>query len=147
MWREPPREVSCMSSSVEAFYRGLLAGGVFGAVFAPDGAGLLLRIAHPVRPALLAGSWCFLTSFASCCLTRSGFPFPVNATVSGLFSGSVIGLAARWPRESVLWTMVSSSALSVMSHYTMERQQLGKDVGASEDDRSCPKRSGPGWAS
>eukprot|EP00929_Paragymnodinium_shiwhaense_P095643 TRINITY_DN56892_c0_g1_i1.p2 TRINITY_DN56892_c0_g1~~TRINITY_DN56892_c0_g1_i1.p2 ORF type:complete len:171 (+),score=29.28 TRINITY_DN56892_c0_g1_i1:59-571(+) len=124
MWARPPKEVTCVSSSVESFYRGATAGGVFGVVFAPEGVGLLARIASPFKPALMAGSWCFLTSFASCVLTRSGVDFPFNAAISGLFSGQVIGLAARWPKESIAWTMVSSSLLSIMSHYCMAGHEV-----------------------
>ena len=55
MWTKPPPEVSCaiglawlsyeqlcalaeVSSSVESFYRGAVAGGVFGLVFGPENA-------------------------------------------------------------------------------------------------------------
>mmetsp|Transcript_12849 Transcript_12849/g.29142 ORF Transcript_12849/g.29142 Transcript_12849/m.29142 type:complete len:176 (-) Transcript_12849:18-545(-) len=135
MWNRPHPEVSCVSSSVESFYRGVVAGGIFGIAFPAEGAGLLLRLASPFRPALLAGSWCFLTSLASCELTRRGCGFPWNGTISGLFSGYVIGAASRWPRESIAWTMVSSSALSVLSHYAMEGQQKEGTAGSSCDGR------------
>mmetsp|Transcript_33490 Transcript_33490/g.53350 ORF Transcript_33490/g.53350 Transcript_33490/m.53350 type:complete len:165 (+) Transcript_33490:46-540(+) len=123
MWSRPPPEVACTSSSVESFYRGLIAGAVFGVVFPPPEPGVLARIRAPFAPALLAGSWCFLTSLASCVLTRDGVGFPVNGALSGLFSGSVIALVARWPRESVISTMLTSGGLSVLSHYIMEGQQ------------------------
>merc|ERR1719379_2398660 len=100
MWAKPPPEVSCASSGVECFCRGFVAGGVFGLVFPPDGAKWHHRLLAPWRPALLAGSWCLLTSFASCHLSRGGFGFPVDAAFSGLFSGAVIGLAGRWPPDS-----------------------------------------------
>mmetsp|Transcript_79049 Transcript_79049/g.218796 ORF Transcript_79049/g.218796 Transcript_79049/m.218796 type:complete len:162 (-) Transcript_79049:117-602(-) len=137
MWNRPPPEVSCVSSSVESFFRGLVAGGIFGMVFPPEGAGLLMRLRAPFQPALLAGSWCFLTSLASCELTRGGLGFPWNGAFSGLFSGWVIGIVSRWPRESVAWTMASSSALSVLSHYAMEGQQK---EGATNDTggAGCP---------
>merc|ERR1711972_339356 len=89
--------------------------------------GILARLGSPARPAILAGSWCFFTSFASCVLTRGGMMFPLNGAVAGLFSGSIIGLVARWPRDQVLQVMVSSSVLSILSHYAMEGQQQ-KDV-------------------
>jgi len=120
MWTKPPREVPCTSSSVESFYRGLVAGGIFGIVFAPEGAGVRASAASSFKPAVLAGSWCFFTSFASCVLTRSGVGFPWNGAISGLFSGSALGLLGRWPRQSVAWTMVFSSILSVTSHYLTE---------------------------
>mmetsp|Transcript_37443 Transcript_37443/g.99529 ORF Transcript_37443/g.99529 Transcript_37443/m.99529 type:complete len:137 (+) Transcript_37443:56-466(+) len=120
MWTKPPPEVSCISSSVESFFRGSVAGGIFGVVFRPQGLALVAQLASPLRPALLAGSWCFLTSFASCVLTRAGMPFPLNAASSGLFSGSVIGLVSRWPADAVRSTMVCSGVLSVISHYGAE---------------------------
>mmetsp|Transcript_159147 Transcript_159147/g.281010 ORF Transcript_159147/g.281010 Transcript_159147/m.281010 type:complete len:147 (-) Transcript_159147:102-542(-) len=133
MWTRPPAEVSCVSSSVESFYRGLVAGGVFGVVFVAPEVPALSKIFAPVRPAILAGSWCFFTSLASCVLTRGGLPFPFNGAISGLFSGAVIGLGCRWPRESVAWTMGSSACLSVISHYAMEGQQ--KESIADESGR------------
>ncbi|CAE8623729.1 unnamed protein product [Polarella glacialis] len=133
MWTKPPPEVSCVSSSVESFYRGATAGGIFGLVFAPEGVGAIARLGSPLRPALLAGSWCFLTSFASCVLTRGGFGWPWNGTFSGLFSGAVIGLASRWPPESIAWTMASSSLLSIMSHYATE----GQKDGVQAESRRC----------
>eukprot|EP00927_Polykrikos_kofoidii_P022456 TRINITY_DN20949_c0_g1_i1.p2 TRINITY_DN20949_c0_g1~~TRINITY_DN20949_c0_g1_i1.p2 ORF type:complete len:183 (-),score=24.77 TRINITY_DN20949_c0_g1_i1:76-624(-) len=144
MWTKPPNEVSCVSSSVESFYRGAVAGGVFGIVFPYEGrAGVLARLGAPLRPALLAGSWCFLTSFASCVLTRGGMGFPFNAAMSGLFSGSAIGLAARWPRETIAWTMVSSAALSVLTHLGMEGQQAhAADKAASADSDVFVSRVG-----
>lgn len=51
-----------------------------------------------------------------------------------MFSGSVIGMACRWPRDTVAVTMASSAGLSVMSHYLMEGQQkeaVANDVGPS----------------
>mmetsp|Transcript_112820 Transcript_112820/g.224439 ORF Transcript_112820/g.224439 Transcript_112820/m.224439 type:complete len:172 (+) Transcript_112820:107-622(+) len=122
MWSRPPPEVSCMSSSVESFYRGAVAGGIFGMVFPPEGSGLLLRLGAPFRPALLAGSWCFLNSLASCESTRQGLIFPWNGALSGLFSGYVIAVLSRWPRESVALTMVTSCGLSLLSHYAGESQ-------------------------
>mmetsp|Transcript_22708 Transcript_22708/g.59927 ORF Transcript_22708/g.59927 Transcript_22708/m.59927 type:complete len:148 (+) Transcript_22708:152-595(+) len=130
MWTKPPPEVACTSSSAEAFYRGAVAGGIFGVVFQPEGGGVLAKLASPFRPALLAGSWCFLTSLASCVLTRGGFGFPLNGAVAGLFSGSCIGLVSGWPRGQVIQTMVSSSVLSILSHYAMEGQQ--KEAAAEE---------------
>jgi len=124
-----------MSGSVEAFYRGVLAGGIFGLVFPAEGAGLLVRLASPFKPALLAGSWCFLTSLASCELTRRGCGFPWNGAVSGLFSGYVIGAASRWPRDSIAWTMAASSALSLLQHYGLEGQP--KEGGTYNDGSGC----------
>mmetsp|Transcript_73281 Transcript_73281/g.166095 ORF Transcript_73281/g.166095 Transcript_73281/m.166095 type:complete len:151 (+) Transcript_73281:116-568(+) len=146
MWNRPPPEVSCVSSSVESFYRGAVAGGIFGMVFPPEGARLLVRLASPFRPALLAGSWCFLTSLASCELTRGGFNFPWNGAISGLFSGWVIAVASRWPAESVAWTMASSGALSILSHYAMEGQQKEascRDSGAHACSRSSESKPQP----
>eukprot|EP00434_Breviolum_minutum_P001107 symbB.v1.2.000968.t1/scaffold39.1/size394969/12 len=151
MWTKPPPEVSCVSSSVESFYRGAIAGGVFGLVFGPEtGVGLIAHLMAPFRPALLAGSWCLLTSFSSCALSRDGLPFPWNGAVSGLFSGgalgshgpldgekivpaawkpgAVISLVSRWPRESTAWTMAGSSILSILSHYATEGQSGVKAV-------------------
>ncbi|CAL1145578.1 unnamed protein product [Cladocopium goreaui] len=86
--------------------------------------GLMAHLMAPFRPALLAGSWCLLTSFSSCALSRDGLPFPWNGAVSGLFSGAVISLVSRWPRESTAWTMAGSSILSVLSHYATEGQNV-----------------------
>eukprot|EP00928_Gymnodinium_smaydae_P096769 TRINITY_DN8612_c0_g6_i1.p1 TRINITY_DN8612_c0_g6~~TRINITY_DN8612_c0_g6_i1.p1 ORF type:complete len:150 (+),score=29.34 TRINITY_DN8612_c0_g6_i1:105-554(+) len=125
MWQRPPPEVSCASSSVEAFYRGAVAGGMFGVVFGGEGTGLVARLMAPVRPAFYAGTWCLFTSFASCVLTRAGVPFPWNGACSGLFSGSAIAAITRVPRDSAAWLMGSSAALSVMSHYAAEGAQGG----------------------
>mmetsp|Transcript_30218 Transcript_30218/g.70264 ORF Transcript_30218/g.70264 Transcript_30218/m.70264 type:complete len:142 (+) Transcript_30218:119-544(+) len=124
MWCRPPPEVSCVSSSVESFYRGAVAGGIFGLVFPPEGATPLVRVGYPLQPALLAGSWCFLTSLASCEFSRGGLWYPWNGLFSGLFSGWVISVACRWPRQTVAFNMACSAALSVVSHYAMEGQQL-----------------------
>eukprot|EP00933_Yihiella_yeosuensis_P038874 TRINITY_DN32818_c0_g1_i1.p1 TRINITY_DN32818_c0_g1~~TRINITY_DN32818_c0_g1_i1.p1 ORF type:complete len:150 (-),score=7.14 TRINITY_DN32818_c0_g1_i1:94-543(-) len=146
MWTKPPPEVSCVSSSVESFYRGAVAGGVFGIVFHPaEAKGVVARLGGPLRPALLAGSWCFLTSFASCVFSRGGMPFPWNGAFSGLFSGAFIGVMCRWPPDSILWTMGASGALSVLSHYATEGQKEGvmaemkKHVRFSESKSACNK--------
>mmetsp|Transcript_81350 Transcript_81350/g.235185 ORF Transcript_81350/g.235185 Transcript_81350/m.235185 type:complete len:165 (+) Transcript_81350:109-603(+) len=133
MWTQPPEEVKCINNSVEAFYRGTLAGGIFGFVFAPDGAGVLAKLRAPWRPALLAGSWCFFTSFASCVLTRGGFGFPWNGAVSGLFSGTILGLVARWPKDQAIQLAATSGILSMLAHYAMEGQHP-KDVAAAAAD-------------
>ncbi|CAK8985582.1 unnamed protein product [Durusdinium trenchii] len=118
-----PQLLVGVSSSVESFYRGAVAGGVFGLVFGPEtGVGVVAHLMAPFRPALLAGSWCLLTSFSSCALSRDGLPFPWNGALSGLFSGAVISLVSRWPRESIAWTMAGSSVLSILSHYATEGQ-------------------------
>merc|ERR1712150_60633 len=85
--------------------------------------GLVARIVSPGRTALLAGSWLFLTSFASCVTTRAGLWYPFNGILAGLFSGSTIGMAARWPPDQVRQTMAFSAFLSAISHHMMEKQQ------------------------
>eukprot|EP00913_Durusdinium_trenchii_P019594 g18419.t1 len=93
--RAPRLPYAQVSSSVESFYRGAVAGGVFGLVFGPEtGVGVVAHLMAPFRPALLAGSWCLLTSFSSCALSRDGLPFPWNGALSGLFS--VMAKAATW---------------------------------------------------
>ncbi|CAE7215158.1 unnamed protein product [Symbiodinium sp. CCMP2592] len=125
MWTKPPPDVSCVSNSVESFYRGTVAGGIFGLVFGPEtGVGLLAHLKGTVRPAALAGVWCLLTSFSSCVLTRDGFPYPYNGAISGLFSGAVLSIVNRWDRDSTLWTMAGSSVLSILSHYATDGQSM-----------------------
>ncbi|CAK0873451.1 unnamed protein product, partial [Prorocentrum cordatum] len=144
MWTRPPPDVSCVSSSVESFYRGALAGGVFGLVFAQPEAGALARLGAPLRPALLAGSWCFLTSFASCVLTRGGMGFPWNGAFAGLFSGAILGLpgfSGGGCRETMAWTMGSSAALSLISHYAMEGVQKEPASLASAEPLPAERRA------
>mmetsp|Transcript_28419 Transcript_28419/g.42963 ORF Transcript_28419/g.42963 Transcript_28419/m.42963 type:complete len:163 (+) Transcript_28419:127-615(+) len=129
MWAKPPPEVSCVSSSVESFYRGSVAGGIFGIVFAAPGP-VLAKLASPLQPALLAGSWCFFTSFASCVMSRAGLGLAFTSVFAGMFSGSMISIAARWPRDQAVQVMCTSAFLSVLSHYAAEGQH--QEV-ASED--------------
>eukprot|EP00811_Abedinium_folium_P010912 NODE_20096_length_813_cov_3.567055.p1 GENE.NODE_20096_length_813_cov_3.567055~~NODE_20096_length_813_cov_3.567055.p1 ORF type:complete len:123 (-),score=14.23 NODE_20096_length_813_cov_3.567055:337-705(-) len=105
-------EVPCVTRSAEFFYRGLIAGGIVGAVLPSEGSSLAAR---STKTALYAGTWCLTTSLGTCAMSSVGFDCLMSGMFGGLFSGATLGLASRSPRKEVGILMLGSAAFNVWS--------------------------------